>query len=187
MSAAPTKRQARRKATASKSLAAKPVPRPIPGPPVVRAVALQGAYADTIAVVPQTAASLVIVPGRHPEEEDGERKKVLVPFAELSLKGGAIEAISQLEGDEDQKLPELLRQNVPVENLAFILMDLMKDLRRICIELSEIDSRKLEVDRARMGMVRFYVAHLERHARQCRLRLDNTYGAPDSDGSQPGG
>lgn len=159
----------------------------IPSPPDLSPVSVHGRYADNVSVIPKTLASLHLVPGRLDADGD-EKPRVLIPFAEMRLGGMNIHQAPEFlpsgdderaSGDgEDADPPTLFAANLPLENLAYVLLDLTSDLKRICGEVCAM-SGELAVDPARMAHVRYFVAHLERQARQCRLRIDNKYGPPE--------
>lgn len=151
----------------------------IPRPPELQAVSIHGLYVDSVNVIPKTAASLHLMPGRLDSAEEDVRRKVLVPFVELRLGGGKLKDIEN-DGDiAEEDVPTLFTANVPLENLAFMLLDLTSDLKRICQEVCSLGNGELTVDSARMAAVRYFVAHLERQARSCRVRLDDHYGEPE--------
>lgn len=150
-------------------------PPPIPQPPEPRAVAVHGSYAENAVAIPRTIASLHLLPAVLEPDADGEHDKILMPFAEVRLGGGSLRA----GVDTDEEPPTLFTANMPIENLAYILLDLTADLKRMCREVCEMGQGPLAVDAVRMAHVRYFVAHLERQARLCRLRLDAFYGAPD--------
>jgi hypothetical protein len=128
-------------------------------------------------VISRTTANLHLVPARVGEGD--ETQKVLLPFSELRLGSEAIVHDVDREGaTADSDISMLLSATVPLENLAFILVDLAHDLRRMCNEVVAIGQGDLAVDPERMQVVRFFVAHLERQARNCRIQLDRTYPPP---------
>jgi hypothetical protein len=149
----------------------------IPAPPAVKPATMVSAFTKSINIVPRTAATLHLMPGRLEDGSKEEQTKVLVPFAEVRLGGGVIADLPAELTDEDE-MPTLFSANMPLENLAFVLLDLTSDLKRLCTEAAAISGGELSVDPARMAHVRYFVAHLERQARQCRLRLDQAYGEP---------
>jgi hypothetical protein len=154
-----------------------PIRRPvIPSPPELKPVMVHGLYVDSVSVIPKTAASLHLLPAWLDDDDAEEKPKVLVPFAEMRLGGGSIQA-SVTDG-EDIDPPTLFTASIPLENLAYILLDLTSDMKRICNEICSM-SGDLAVDPARMAHVRYFAAHLERQARLCRFRIDSRYGAPE--------
>lgn len=162
----------------------KPRPR-IPSPPDLAPVQLSGTYIESVSVVARTLAQLHLSPGRIEEEQASELTKVLLPFAEVRLGGGAIGELATDDNSEIETdtLPTLFTTSLPLENLAFVLLDLTSDLKRMCHEICEMGDGALGVDRARMAHVRYFLAHLERQARLARIRLDDRYGIPETDGA----
>lgn len=157
----------------------------IPKPPEVLPVGVGGMFIDTVSVIPKTSASLHLLPGKldvgtkSEGEGKSDRVKVLIPFAEVRLGGNPIgEDDHNLEEHGNIDPPTVFEANLPLENLAFVLVDLANDLKRMCGEVADIGDGSLKVDPARMAVVRYFVAHLERQARQCRIKLDATYGTP---------
>jgi len=165
------------KAASALEAKAGPIRRPvIPSPPDLKPAMVHGVYVDSVSVIPKTLASLHLVPARLDDDAAEEKPKVLVPFAELRLGGGSIKEVAK-DGEEGD-LPTLFAANIPLENLAYILLDLTSDLKRICNEICSM-SGDLAVDPARIAHVRYFAAHLERQARQCRFRIDSRYGVPE--------
>lgn len=152
---------------------------PIPTPPEVRSVAISGSYPDSLSAIIRTNASLHLVTGRLEGETDQPPERVLLPFAEFRLGGGTMEEVKDLTEDDDP--PTLLSKSVSLENMAFMVLDLAQDLKRMCAEVSSIGRGSLSVDPQRMAHVRYFVAHLERQARSCKIGLDKAFGAPQAD------
>lgn len=165
------------KATTPTPAAAR-VASPIPSPPELKAIGVAGGFPETVAVVARTTAALHLVTGTI-DEDDENRRKVLLPFAEVRLGGGDFSTMREMNDEDD--LPTLFSATMSLENLAFMLLDLTNDLRRVCTETIAIGGGELAVDQTRMAHVRYFVAHLERQARSCRLRLDQAYGEPKPD------
>lgn len=152
---------------------------PIPSPPDLQQVSVRGLYTDQVSVVAKTVASLHLLPGRLEADDADASRPVLVPFAEMRLGGGLMADLKADEPlDEDFEPGTVFTANLSMENFAFILLDLTSDLARMCSEVAALGKGDLAVDPARMAHVRYFVAHLERQARSCRLRLDNAFGAP---------
>ena len=151
----------------------------IPGPPEIEPVAMSGRFVDTVSIVPRTNASLHMMPGRFGKPGDEQRRKVLVPFAEMRLGGMPIKKLVEAEDQDESDPPTIFSASLPLENLAYVLLDLTNDLKRMCQEVCAIGDGELAVDPARMAHIRYFVAHLERQARLCRMGLDQKYGAPE--------
>ena len=151
-------------------------------PPDLKPVVIGGLFPDTVNVIPKTLVSLHLMTGRLEEEGEAEgRQKVLVPFAELRLGGGSIaEMLNDGLIADNADPPTLFATTLSIENTAFVLLDLMSDLRRICVEVTSLAQGELVVEPGRMAHVRYFVAHLERQARLCRRSLDQVYGEPEA-------
>jgi hypothetical protein len=145
----------------------------------VKAVQVSGAFIDSVKIIPKTIATFVLSLGRLGDSDDEDSQKVLVPFAEVRLGGGPISEMVDGARSEDEDPPTLFLESLPLENLAYVLLDLTGDLKRICYEICSLGQSELAVDPARMAHVRYFMAHLERQARLCRIRLDQTFGAPE--------
>ncbi len=150
----------------------------IPEPPELRSLVISGSLSDALSVVTRTMASLHLVIGKTDDEDVEALEKFLVPLAQFRLGGGGIADVQNV--DDAAESPMLLSATVSLENMAFMVVDLMTDLHRICVEVSSLAGGELAVDPVRMAHVRYYVAHLERQARMCRVRLDRVYGEPQA-------
>lgn len=155
-----------------------PPPRaPIAEPPEIDTVSIGATFTDGLKVIARTNAALHLIPGRIESEDDTPGKKVLVPFAEMRIGGARVADIDETFDPEDSET--LHTSTVSLENMAYMVLDLATDLRRLCAEAVQLSQGELAVDPVRMAHVRYFVAHLERQARICRLSLDKCYGAPE--------
>ena len=160
-----------------------PPPRaPIPEPPELEAVSINATFPDGLKVIARTNAALHLITGRLESEDETPGKKVLVPFAEMRIGGARVDDIDE-SFDPDQS-ETLHTSTVSLENMAYMVLDLATDLRRLCAETTQLSQGDLAIDPVRMAHVRYFVAHLERQARICRLSLDKCYGPPE-DASAP--
>ena len=160
----------------------KPRPQLIPQPPELREATITGSFTDGLQVISRTSAGLHILPGRV-DGEDGEKsRKYLLPFAEVRLGGGKMAEMDP--DDEGRDPPTILTATLSLENMAFMVYDLMRDLRGLCSETSSIVGGKLAVDPTRMAHVRYFVAHIEKQARACRVELDKAFGEPRPTGQR---
>lgn len=175
------------KATAKPSAAAKsrslkvainpPARAPIPEPPELSSVSISATFPDGLKVIARTNAALHLITGRFESEDDVPGKKVLVPFAEMRIGGARVADIDETFDPEESEA--LHSSTVSLENMAYMVLDLATDLRRLCTEATQLSQGDLAIDPVRMAHVRYFVAHLERQARMCRLSLDKCYGAPE--------
>jgi len=151
----------------------------IPPPPALAPVSVNGTFVDGTKLVTRTAASLHLTTGRLSTGDDAETRKVLVAFAEMRLGGSPVGREQPDDEADDEDTETLYATSMPLENFAFVLLDLARDLNRMCGEVTALHAANLTVDPARMAAVRYFVAHLERQARTCRVKLDEAYGVPD--------
>lgn len=155
-----------------------PPPRaPIAEPPEIGTVSIGATFPDGLKVIARTAAALHLTTGQLDSEDGTPGKKVLVPFAEMRIGGARVADIDDTFDPEESET--LHTSTVSLENMAYMVLDLATDLRRLCAEAVQLSQGELAVDPVRMAHVRYFVAHLERQARMCRLSLDKCYGAPE--------
>lgn len=170
-------RVVRKKTGSSGVMQAKSVPPKIPNPPELLPAHVHGTYFETVKVIPRTLASLHLMPGQLGDDSDETNRTALLPLAEVRLGSAPLSG----DSENDDESATLITANLPLENLAYVLLDLTSDLKRICSDICDMGEGRVVVDPARMAHVRFYLAHLERQARLARVRLDRRYGAPEAD------
>ncbi|MEG3159422.1 hypothetical protein U1763_02795 [Sphingomonas sp. LB2R24] len=149
-------------------------------PTGIQPVSVSGVFIDSVSTIAKTSATLHLLPGLLGEPEQKDATKALIPFAEIRLGGRPVGDAGSDETVPPDDVPTMFTANVPLENLAFLLLDLTNELKRACTEVCGLGRDGLDVDHARMAVVRYFVAHLEREARQCRSRLDKAFGEPSS-------
>ncbi|MEG3166573.1 hypothetical protein U1737_00005 [Sphingomonas sp. LB3N6] len=143
---------------------------------------VSGTFTEKLSVVSRTSASLHLLTARVDVGEDQPPERVLLPFAEFRLGGAAMADAKDLSEEDDP--PTLLAGYLTLENLAFMVLDLTRDLKRVCSEVTALGSGDLSVDPQRMAHVRYFAAHIERNARACRLGLDKAFGAPETNSEE---
>lgn len=161
-------------------------PTPIPFPVGLKPVSVAGVFVDSVKTVMKTSATLHLVPGLLGESDDDDAKKALIPFGEIRLGGRPVGQIESEDVESSEDIPTLFAASLPLENLAFVLLDLTNELKRACTEVCGLGRGGLDVDHGRMAVVRYFVAHLEKEARQCRTRLDAAFGEPGEHGADNG-
>lgn len=164
-------------ARAAKAFINPPPRAAISEPPELGSVSISATFPGDLKVIARTNAALHLVTGRLESEADTPDKKVLVPFAEMRIGGARVADIDETFDPEDAET--LHSSTVSLENMAYMVLDLATDLRRLCVEATQLSQGDLAVDPLRMAHVRYFVAHLERQARMCRISLDKCYGAPE--------
>lgn len=159
-------------------------PTPIPFPTELKPVSVAGIFIDSVMTVMKTSATLHLVPGLLGDPDDDDAKKALIPFSEIRLGGRPVGEIESENVGPSEEIPTLFTASLPLENLAFVLLDLTNELKRACTEVCGLSRDGLDVDHGRMAVVRYFVAHLEKEARQCRTRLDAAFGEPRAEATK---
>lgn len=140
-------------------------------PPDVPPVSISPSFSEIVTVIPQSASALVLGTGTLQDE----RKTVLLPYVDLRLAGVRLGS-----GEVDpEALKTIFTATVPLENLAFLLVDMMSDFRTLCQEIAELSRGELTVEPARLGHARYFIAHAQRQATQCLKILEDLTGGTE--------
>ena len=123
-------------------------------PEKVPNVRVVGDFSDQVRFVTSTGISIIL---NFAKVEDSD-VTVLLPFADVKIEGGR-------PNDSDELVDEILFSNVlPLENVAFLVVNLVSDLRSACEDLASLAGSGTPIERMRLEQTRYFLAHTVREA-----------------------
>ena len=149
------------------------------GPDEIPNVRVVGDFSDQVRFVTSTGISIIL---NFAKVEDTDAT-VLLPFADVKIKGG--------RSDESDELVEeaLFSHVLPLENAAFLVVNLVSDLRSACEDLASLAGSGTPIERMRLEQTRFYLGHTVREAvaatGQLTALLESTPHEPKAASANP--
>lgn len=124
------------------------------GPIDVPMVQVVGDFTDQVRFVSSTAMSALLSFAKL-VDNDGT---VLLPFVDLKIQ-------QEVPSDDGELAEEtLLSMVLPMENAAFLAVNLVSDLRSVCEDLASLKGSGTALERKRLEQTRYYLAHTVREA-----------------------